>query len=110
MEELGLPEGVTQEQVDAWKKEYKKVKTSTFKTDDGQDVLFILARPTRVILDMWNNAFDKGDRQKARDILKTNCIKFGDKKLLDTDVNLETSVLGKIQGMLEEVQAIEKEL
>lgn len=106
----GLPAGVTQQQIDAWKASHGKVKLVKCKRDDGTFVDYVIGRPDRETVDMWAHAHDKDDRAKARAILFNACLLSGDKTLFAKDINLESTVLKKITAMLEDVQSTEKEL
>lgn len=105
-----LPKGVTEGQVQEWKDKHGKVKQITFTRDNKETADFIIGRPTRSIMDAWAHHFNKEDLAKARGVLQNSCILNGDTSLFEKDINLQTSVLKKIQEMLEEVQAEEKEL
>lgn len=106
----GLPTGVTQEQVNSWKEKHGKVKMITVPRENGESVDYIIGRPDRTIVDMWAHHIDNDNRVKSREVLKKNCILFGDTSLFDKDVNLESTVYKKIQEMLELYRAEEKEL
>lgn len=103
-------EDVTPEQLKAWKDEFKQLKKITVVTKSGGKIPFIVARPTRDILDMYAFKVDKDENKAAREVLQVNCILAGDTTLFAEDVNLESTVMKKITGMLESLDAIEEEL
>jgi len=105
-----LPEGVTQDQVNTWKEKYGKVKVITVKRENGKEVQFVIGQPTREILDSWAHYHNNDQIAKARGVLKGSCILHGDQSLFDKDVNLESTVLKKVQEMLVTLEAEEKEL
>ncbi|MCE9540627.1 MAG: hypothetical protein K8R85_15620 [Bacteroidetes bacterium] len=110
MSKTKLPEGVTETQIQEWKDKHGKVKLITCKRDKGEEAVFIIGQPTRDIMDAWAHAYDNDKRQKAREILENSCVLHGDKTLFVKDINLQTTVLKKVQEMLENLQAEEKEL
>lgn len=105
-----LPKGVTQEQVDTWKTIHKKVILITAFRENGEEAQYIIGRPNRTIVDMWAHHYDNGATDKARKVMKENCILFGNQELFATDINLENTVLRKVQEMLEILRVEEKEL
>lgn len=108
--ELKLPEGVTESDIQTWKQKLGKIKLISCVRENGQKVEFIIGQPTREILDCWQTHQENGKYDKAREVLKANCVLHGDKELFKEDVNLETTVLKKVTDLLELLQASEKEL
>lgn len=109
-EETTLPEGVTKQQIEDWKKKHVRIKQVVAKRKTGGSVSFIVGQPTREIMDSWLFHFDKGSYPEARAVLTSNCVLHGDVSLLEEDINLQSTILKKIQGMLEDFQTSEKEL
>ena len=103
-------EDVTPEQLKAWKDEFKEVKKITVTTKGGKKIPFILGRPTRDILDIYALKIEKDENKAARGVLQVNCILAGDTTLFAEDVNLESTVMKKITGMLGALDAVEEEL
>jgi hypothetical protein len=110
MSKSKLPQGVTEAQVQEWKDKHSKVKLISCKRENGEQVEYIIGQPTRDILDSWSHYMSNDNNKKAREILQTNCILFGEKSLFEKDVNLESTVTKKITEMLETLRTEEKEL
>jgi len=110
MSKIKLPEGVTEANINAWKEKFGKVKIITCKCENGKSVEFIIAQPTREILDAWAHHHNNDNIAKARQVLESNCILHGDKTLFEKDVNLQSTVLKKVQEMLTNLEVEEKEL
>jgi hypothetical protein len=110
MSKATLPKGVTEEQIQEWKDKHGKVKLITCKRENGESVDFIIGQPTRDILDSWAHHHNNDDIVKSRKVLENSCILFGDKALFAKDINLQSTVLKKVQEMLENLQTEEKEL
>lgn len=101
---------VTPEMIAEWKKQLKVIKKIKVKTTSGSVVEFIIGRPTRDVLDIWVSKLDKEDNTGAREVLKTNCILAGDASIFAEDVNVESTVMKRITGMLQECEVEEEEL
>lgn len=110
MSKLSLPEGVTESQIKDWKDKHSKVKLISCKRDNGEQAEYIIGQPTRDILDAWVHHINNDNTKKAREVLENSCVLFGDKALFAKDVNLQSTVLKKVQEMLENLQLEEKEL
>lgn len=76
---MKLPEGVTKQQVEAWKQEHGVVQMYDI---DGHKI--IAHRPTRGVVNQWEK-FNDSDPNKARTILVSNCVLHGKEEALAKD-------------------------
>lgn len=104
-----LPTGVTETQIQTWKEKHGKIKLLTCKSGE-KEISFIIGQPTRDIVDAWTHHYDNDNRVKAREVLENSCVLHGDKSLFLKDINLQNTVLKKVQEMLKDLQTEEKEL
>ena len=99
---------VTAEEIEGWKREHKKVQKITV-SFEGEKKQFIIARPTREVV----NAMQKYDREnnieKQQDILVKNCIKAGDTSLLK-DIDVFNTVIKRVNDLVEDLTTEVEEL
>lgn len=95
MTKVKLPKGVTQEQVDAWKKKYDDVRLLELPKDDlinSDNVLQVIARnPDRDVLSEYLKHQDKNPRL-ANEILVKNCLLSGKDEVMADDGLFLTAV------------------
>lgn len=95
LQKNGLPEGITQDQIDAWKKQYGegKIKLLKLAVDDVQsDFFHVVAkvpdRPTLSHFEKWTEQ----NPDKAKSILVTNCLLSGKEQVQASDYLFFTAV------------------
>lgn len=110
--EVTLPEGVTQEQVDAWKERYgaNKVKIASLpKEDDGNEYLDVVVRaPGSKELSEFEKWIDKNPL-KAKEILVNSCL-LSHKVEVKASEYLFLGATDAIAGLLPTPKAIIKNL
>ncbi len=77
---MKLPEGVTKEHVEAWKKEHGTVRMC--KLENGFKA--IIHSPSRGVANQYEKFMDS-DPNKARDILIKNCVLHGQSEVMTKD-------------------------
>jgi hypothetical protein len=74
MEELQLPEGVTEEMISEWKTKFKNVSIADLTDPEGNEYgQIILHEPGAFILNEWEKHLDRSPN-KAREILINGCL------------------------------------
>lgn len=108
--QIELPQGVADLDIQKWKERFGKIKLISCTRENGEEEQYIVAQPTRDIVDAWMSHHEAGRYDKAREVLSKNCVLHGNTDLFKSDINLESTVLKKVQEMLETLRASEKEL
>lgn len=102
MEKAKLPDGVSQEMIDAWKTKYGegKVELMKLKLDDPRnETLDVIARhPDRIVVGEYMR-FTKDNPDKANTILVNNLILAGKEKVL-ADVDFFLTAVAELSGMI----------
>lgn len=103
-----LPGGVTQQQVDAWKKEFGRVRAYTVKRTKNEAFTCYLKTPDRKCMGAALQA-QKSDPIKAKEIILTNCW-LGGNDQIKTDDDLFISVAAQLDDLIEIKEVEVKEL
>lgn len=96
--------------VEEWKEKHGRVKHITVKDLQGNLHDYVVGRPTMPVMDMISKYLNENKTNKYRDSMKNNCILFGDKDLVGSDIDVQNAVFGAITDLFEKLETTEKEL
>lgn len=103
-----LPGGVTEAQVQAWKKEYGKVRAYSVKKSDTEKATCYLRSPDRKVMGAALQA-QKSDPIKAKETILVNCWLGGDSEIKTND-ELFISIAAQLDDLIELKEVEIKEL
>ncbi len=83
--ELKLPAGVSQDQMDVWKKQYGKLIVVSIEDEEGQENIVIFKRPTKDIL-AASTRKAKTDETEAVYFMYENCVLSADETVKKDDI------------------------
>jgi hypothetical protein len=104
-----LPHGVTQAQIEEWKKKHKDVYLIKVKDEQGNTKSCYLRRPDRKVLDAAYKAMQKGSISKFNETILNNCWLAGDEEI-KTDEYLFGGVAEKLGDIIEFAESEVKKL
>lgn len=110
MKDLELPEGVTVEMIESWKKKYSKSKIMALNVqslDSEKTAKLIVRTPDRQVIGFYLRHADSNP-SKANDIMVNNCVLHG-KDVLKNDDDLFFGTLTKLAELIPSatVEAVE---
>lgn len=103
-----LPGGVTEAQVQAWKREFGRVRAYSVQKSDSQKATCYLRTPDRKVMGAALQA-QKSDPIKAKEIILLNCWLGGDNEIKTND-ELFISIATQLDDLIEIKEVEIKEL
>lgn len=104
-EEKSKINGFTESEHKDLKAKYgNRLRMVTVETEDGR-YDYLVVRPSRAHMMLVATKGKEGDFEAANNVLIQNCVVAGDKKAIDDDYAVYSTLLSAIQEMTEAVQA-----
>ena len=102
----------TPDKVTEAKAKYAALKSVTVTLKDGSKENYVIAQPSRAVLDMISKYFSENKDHKVREVLNANCILAGNMDVINNplDTSPGDTVYGKITEWVDKLQIEEKEL